>query len=51
MSPVPTRMTAIVIRAPGGPDMLVPEERPVPPPGSPAFTARGRSICAYFLKN
>jgi NADPH2:quinone reductase len=26
-------MTAIVIRAPGGPDMLVPEERPVPPPG------------------
>jgi NADPH2:quinone reductase len=33
MSPVPTRMTAIVIRAPGGPDMLVPEERPVPPPG------------------
>ena len=33
MSPVPTRMTAIVIRAPGGPDMLVPQERPVPPPG------------------
>jgi putative PIG3 family NAD(P)H quinone oxidoreductase len=33
MSPVPTRMTAIVIRAPGGPDKLVPEERPVPPPG------------------
>src|ERR1700726_3736486 len=33
MSLVPTRMTAIVIRAPGGPDMLVPEERPVPPPG------------------
>jgi NADPH2:quinone reductase len=26
-------MTAIVIRAPGGPDMLVPEERPVPPLG------------------
>src|SRR6202047_2523504 len=33
MSPVPTRMTAIVIRAPGDPDMLVPQERPVPPPG------------------
>src|SRR5947207_8846920 len=27
---IPTRMTAIVIRAPGGPDMLVPEEREVP---------------------
>jgi NADPH2:quinone reductase len=26
-------MTAIVIRAPGGPEMLVPQERPVPPPG------------------
>src|ERR1700738_366077 len=34
MSPVPTRMTTIVIRAPGGPDMLVPEERPVPLPGA-----------------
>src|SRR5207302_2529534 len=30
---VPTRMIAIVIRAPGGPDMLVPEERPVAAPG------------------
>jgi NADPH2:quinone reductase len=26
-------MTAIAIRAPGGPEMLVPEERPVPTPG------------------
>jgi NADPH2:quinone reductase len=26
-------MTAIVIRAPGGPEMLVPEQRPVPQPG------------------
>jgi NADPH2:quinone reductase len=26
-------MTAIVIRSPGGPDVLVPEERPVPAPG------------------
>jgi NADPH2:quinone reductase len=31
--PLPTTMTAIVIRAPGGPDALVPEERPVPQPG------------------
>src|SRR5947199_2597986 len=30
---VPARMTAIAIRAPGGPEMLVPEERPVPAPG------------------
>ena len=33
MSTAPTRMTAIAIRAPGGPDMLVAEERPVPAPG------------------
>ncbi|HEY3641112.1 MAG TPA: NAD(P)H-quinone oxidoreductase [Xanthobacteraceae bacterium] len=33
MSTVPARMTAMVIRAPGGPDMLVPQERPVPVPG------------------
>jgi NADPH2:quinone reductase len=31
--PVPARMTAIAIRAPGGPEVLVPEERPVPAPG------------------
>ena len=31
---LPARMTAIGIRAPGGPDVLVPEERPVPSPGS-----------------
>ena len=30
---VPARMTAIAIRAPGGPEMLQPEERPVPKPG------------------
>jgi NADPH:quinone reductase len=30
MSPLPTRMTAIAIRAPGGPEVLVPEERPMP---------------------
>jgi NADPH2:quinone reductase len=33
MSTLATRMTAIVIRSPGGPDMLVPQERPVPAPG------------------
>src|SRR5262249_10368634 len=31
---LPARMTAIVIRAPGGPEALVPEERPMPVPGS-----------------
>jgi putative PIG3 family NAD(P)H quinone oxidoreductase len=30
--PLPSTMTAIVIRAPGGPEMLVPEQRPVPQP-------------------
>jgi putative PIG3 family NAD(P)H quinone oxidoreductase len=30
---VPARMTVIAIRAPGGPEMLVPEERPLPVPG------------------
>lgn len=30
---LPSRMTVIAIRAPGGPEMLVPEERPVPAPG------------------
>ena len=31
---LPARMTAIAIRAPGGPEMLVSEERPVPVPGA-----------------
>jgi NADPH:quinone reductase len=30
---LPETMTAIAIRAPGGPEMLVPEQRPVPRPG------------------
>jgi NADPH2:quinone reductase len=34
MTELPTRMTAIAIRAPGGPEVLVPEERPVPVPGT-----------------
>jgi NADPH2:quinone reductase len=33
MRPLPAEMTAIAIRAPGGPHVLVPEKRPVPPPG------------------
>ena len=31
---LPARMTAIAIRTPGGPEMLVPEERPTPTPGT-----------------
>jgi NADPH2:quinone reductase len=31
--PLPSHMTVIAIRAPGGPEMLVPQERPVPAPG------------------
>jgi NADPH2:quinone reductase len=34
MAPLPSRMTVIGIRAPGGPEVLVPEERPVPAPGA-----------------
>jgi NADPH:quinone reductase len=30
MPPLPTEMTAIAIRAPGGPEVLVPERRPLP---------------------
>src|SRR5436190_22512631 len=33
MSSLPAEMTAIAIRAAGGPDVLVPEQRPVPKPG------------------
>jgi len=33
MTSVPATMTAIGIASPGGPDMLVPQERPVPQPG------------------
>jgi putative PIG3 family NAD(P)H quinone oxidoreductase len=32
MNPLPSQMTAIAIRTPGGPEVLVPEERPVPVP-------------------
>jgi NADPH2:quinone reductase len=33
MATIPTTMTAIGIKAPGAPEMLVPEQRPVPTPG------------------
>jgi len=33
MASLPARMTAIGIRAPGAPDVLVPQERPMPSPG------------------
>src|SRR5215470_7454043 len=33
MPALPAEMTVIAIRAPGGPEMLVPEQRPVPQPG------------------
>src|SRR5262249_44968096 len=32
MTPIPTHMTAIAIKVPGGPDVLVPEQQPVPVP-------------------
>ena len=40
MISLPSRMTAIAIRAPGGPEMLVPEERPVPTPGEGEILVR-----------
>ena len=33
MATLPDRMTAIVIKAPGGPEVLEPQEQPVPKPG------------------
>src|SRR4029453_11857313 len=33
MPALPAQMTVIAIRAPGGVDMLVPEQRPLPRPG------------------
>src|SRR6188508_3721055 len=34
MAALPSQMTAIGIKAAGGPDMLAPEQRPVPAPGA-----------------
>ena len=33
MSSLPATMTAIAIRTPGGPEVLIPEQRPLPSPG------------------
>lgn len=35
MTALPSRMTVIGISSPGGPEVLVPQERPVPSPGRP----------------
>jgi NADPH:quinone reductase len=34
MTTLPDRMTVIAIRSPGGPDVMVPEQRPTPTPGA-----------------
>ncbi|HXD44701.1 MAG TPA: NAD(P)H-quinone oxidoreductase [Pseudolabrys sp.] len=43
MSTLPTRMTAIGIKTPGGPEALAPEERPVPTPGEGELLIRVRA--------
>jgi NADPH:quinone reductase len=43
MSTLPQRMTAIAIKTPGGPEALVPEERPVPTPGPTDILVRVRA--------
>src|SRR6516164_9959238 len=43
MSILPARMTVIGIKAPGGPEMLVPEERPIPTPGEGELLIRVRA--------
>ena len=43
MNKLPSRMTAIAIKAPGGPEVLVPEERAVPAPAATEILVRVRS--------
>ena len=43
MSSLPSRMTAIAIRSPGGPEVLVPEERPLPALGASDILVRVRA--------
>ena len=43
MSTLPARMTVIGIKAPGGPEVLVPEERQVPTPGEGELLIRVRA--------
>ena len=40
MTKLPATMTAIAIREPGGPEVLVPEQRPVPQPGAGELLVR-----------
>ena len=44
MAALPTKMTAIGIKAAGGPDMLVPEQRPVPVSDDGRFWSRWRLL-------
>ncbi len=41
MSSIPATMTVIGIKAPGGPEMLVPTDRPVPQPGEGEILVKG----------
>ncbi len=43
MAVTPSTMTAIGIKTPGGPDVLVPEQRPVPTPGDGEILVRVRA--------
>jgi NADPH:quinone reductase len=43
MNKLPSRMTAIAIKAPGGPEVLVPEERAVPAPAATEVLVRVRA--------
>jgi NADPH2:quinone reductase len=43
MGTLPQTMTAIAIRAPGGPEVLVPERRPLPSPGEREILVRVRA--------
>jgi NADPH:quinone reductase len=43
MNKLPSHMTAIAIKAPGGPEVLVPEERPVPTPAATEVLVRVRA--------
>lgn len=43
MSTLPARMTVVGIKAPGGPEALMPEERPVPTPGEGELLIRVRA--------
>src|SRR6266480_6120203 len=45
MSTIPTSMTVIAIRAPGAPEMLVPEQRPLTPPGEGEVLGKVAAVC------